>query len=157
MGSQTAVFEFYTYSCGRRCEHTILVRVNRPAYPNADQGAEDAAEAFATSAADHLRTWWERWLLPRDCRRQHECVQWDTAVTDTMSPELDGPGLRHLTVWLADDGEDLVLGAAATEPEFWQTWNTYVGGEHEPRPRSVATHDVYFLTEQDGQQDLRDA
>ena len=42
------------------CEHHLLLQVTRPAYPNADGGAEDAAHAGSCSvaAASLPRTSW---------------------------------------------------------------------------------------------------
>jgi hypothetical protein len=97
MGSQITQFRLYRYSFADECVHELLVRVNRPAYPNYDQAADDAAEDFADSAADHLRTWWQRWLLPRDCRREHQSRLLDV-MYESISDKLDGPGLEQLTV-----------------------------------------------------------
>src|SRR2546430_17604688 len=99
MGIQLTELRLYRYTCRDECEHKLLLRVNQPSYPNADQGAEDAAEAFADSAANHLRTWWERWPMRRECRREHESELVDV-VYDWMSDELEGPGLCALRVWV---------------------------------------------------------
>jgi hypothetical protein len=83
---------------GPGCEHHLLLQVSRPAYPNADAGAEDAAYAFQESASGHLRGWFETWVLPRACDRpshDHE------ALGDVDSEEpVEGPGFR----WLDLDG-----------------------------------------------------
>jgi hypothetical protein len=157
MGIWLAEFRLYLYACHEECAHVLLLRVNRPSYPNYDQTAEDAAEAFADSAADHLRTWWERWLLPRECRREHQSQLTDV-VYDSIGDELEGPGLHPLRVWIVDVDGEKVLVAAATEDVLWSQVEDHVGPESAdmPRKRSVA-HDVYFLTEQSGRLDLRDA
>ena len=94
------------------------MRVHVPAYSNADQGAEDAAWAFGESSALHLRTWWERYELTRQCSREHEhslvgeasedAVEW---ADDDREP-LFGPGLRALDVWVAPDSQYLSLASA---------------------------------------------
>jgi hypothetical protein len=157
MGSQITQFRLYQYSFTEECVHELLVRVNRPAYPNYSQTSDDAAEDFADSAADHLRKWWQRWLLPRDCRREHESRLLDV-MYETISDELDGPGLQQLTVWVTVVDDDPVLGIAATEEEFWRELEDYDPevASQKPRPQAVA-HNVYFLTEQSGELDLRDA
>jgi hypothetical protein len=66
MGISHQGFFLHRYH-GEECDHDLLLRVHFPAYANADQGAEDAAWAFGESAAGHLRTWWERYELPRLC------------------------------------------------------------------------------------------
>jgi len=83
---------------GRRCEHHLLLQVTRPAYPNADGGAEDAAYAFQESAFDHLRGWFEAWVLPRLCSRGRHEVE----VADDVEPDepVAGPGFR----WLDHEG-----------------------------------------------------
>jgi hypothetical protein len=149
-------FRLYRYS-GLLCRHDLLVRVDRPAYSNADQGAEDAADDFADSAADHLRGWWARRLLSRDCSREHRDRLLGTMDGDPPTEDtLDGPGLRRCRVWVAryGDSEWLVLGEVASEEEFWRA----VADDDRREPdRPAAAHDVYLLTDSDGRGDLRDA
>jgi hypothetical protein len=138
MGISSRVFFLHRYR-GKRCRHDLLLRVHVPAYSNADQGAEDAAWAFGESAALHLRTWWERYELVRECSREHEqtlvgeasedAVEW---ADDDHEP-LFGPGLRELDVWVAPG---LTLASAERVIE---------GSER---------HRVYLLTDEDGQGDL---
>ncbi|MER6943870.1 hypothetical protein ABT294_07595 [Nonomuraea sp. NPDC000554] len=156
MGIQLTQFRLYRYTCAEECQHKLLVRVNRPSYPNYDQSAEDAAEDFADSAANHLRTWWQRWLLPRDCRREHESRLMNVSQ-EAISEELDGPGLREMLVWETAIDGDPIIGAASTEGEFLRQLNDYYGPDDLPTSaRQVVSHSVYFLTEQDGAGDLRD-
>jgi hypothetical protein len=156
MGSQITQFRLYQYSFSEECAHELLVRVNRPSYPNYSQAADDAAEDYADSAADHLRSWWERWLLPRDCRREHRSRLLDV-VCESVSDELDGPGLRQLTVWVTMVDDEPVLGTAVTEEEFWREFEDCDPEVvQETRPPAVS-HNVYFLTERTGELDLRDA
>ncbi len=83
---------------GDGCEHHLLLQVTRPSYPNADAGAEDAAYAFQESALDHLRDWFEAWVLPRVCDRPPHDRE---ALGDTDAEEpVEGPGFR----WLEADG-----------------------------------------------------
>lgn len=157
MGTQLTQFRLYRYTCAEECQHKLLVRVSRPSYPNHDQSAEDAAEDFADSAADHLRTWWQRWLLPRDCCREHES-QLMKVLYEAISEELDGPGLREMVVWEVAIDDDRIIGAASTEERFWRLLDDYYGPDDIPTSeRRVVSHSVYFLTEQDGAGDLRDA
>ncbi|WP_214322705.1 hypothetical protein [Nonomuraea sediminis] len=153
MGSQVTQFRLYLYACADECQHKLLVRVNRPSYPSADQAADDAAEDFADSAADHLRTWWQRWLLRLDCRREHESRLLNVS-TEAISEELDGQGLRQLLVWETD----AIIGVASTEEEFRRQLYDYYGPDDlPPSDLQVVSHSVYFLTEQSGTGDLRDA
>ncbi|MFF4623824.1 hypothetical protein [Nonomuraea jabiensis] len=157
MGIQLTQFRLYRYTCAEECEHKLLVRVNRPSHPNDDQQAEDAAEDFADSAADHLRTWWQRWLLPRDCRREHESRLMNV-LHEAISEELNGPGLREMLVWETVIDGDPVIGVASAEKEFWRQLDDYYGPDALPASgRQTVSHSVYFLTEQDGTGDLRDA
>ncbi|MFI6604145.1 hypothetical protein ACIBHX_48630 [Nonomuraea sp. NPDC050536] len=157
MGIPLTQFRLYRYACVEECQHTLLVRVNRPGYPNHDQTAEDAAEDFADSAADHLRTWWQHWILPRDCRREHESRLMNVFF-QAVSEELDGPGLREMLVWEAVIDDDRIIGAASAEEEFWRQLNDYYAPDDVPTSdRRIVSHSVYFLTEQDGAGDLRDA
>jgi len=158
MGIQFTEFRLYEYTSAQECVHKLLVRVNNPSYPNSDLGAENAAANFADSAADHLRTWWQRWLLPTECRREHESRLVLTAP-DAVTEVLHGLGLCSLTIWAVDDyDDDLTLVAAATEDELNSQLREYFGPEDVLAfPRSPVAHDVYFITEQTGEGDLRDA
>jgi len=40
---------------GGGCRHAVLLQATRPAYPNHDGGAEDAAYAFVDSGFAHLQ------------------------------------------------------------------------------------------------------
>jgi hypothetical protein len=122
MGIQETQFRLHRYTFHDECRHDVLVRVNRPNYPNADQAADEAAQDFADSAADHLRSWGERWLLPRDCRREHESLL-VKVFFDVVSAELQGLGLREMTVWEAEfDGEPYI--AAAPRRSSGANWKT---------------------------------
>jgi hypothetical protein len=149
-------FRLYRYT-GLLCRHDLLVRVDRPAYANADQGAEDAAEDFADSAAEHLRGWWERRLLRRDCAGEHRSRLLGTMGADPPTDGvLYGPGLRRCRVWVARHADPrwIVVGDAATAEEFWAA----VEDDDFTVPQRPATeHEVYLLTTEDGRGDLRDA
>ncbi len=144
MGISSRVFFLHRYR-GRgafACRHDLLLRVHVPAYSNADQGAEDAAWAFGESAAHHLRTWWERYELVRECSREHEqslvgeasedAVEW----ADDDDEPLFGPGLRALDVWVAQNSRYLSLASGE---------GVIAGSER---------HSVYLLTDEDGRGDL---
>ncbi|MFB4271228.1 hypothetical protein [Nonomuraea sp. GTA35] len=157
MGFQVTQFRLYRYAFREECQHDLLVRVNRPSYPNYDQTADEAAEDFADSAADHLRTWWQRWLLPRDCRREHESRLMNVFY-QAISDELNGPGLQKMMVWEVVVDDETIIGVASTEEELYRQVNDYYAPDDVPKPpRQAIAHTIYFLTEQDGTGDLRDA
>ena len=141
VGISSRVFFLHSYRAFA-CRHELLLRVHVPAYSNADQGAEDAAWAFGESAALHLRTWWERYELPRECSREHEqslvgegsedAVEW---ADDDHEPLFE-PGLRSLDVWVAQNSRYLRLASAD---------GVIAGSER---------HTVYLLTDEDGRGDL---
>ncbi|HXV92739.1 MAG TPA: hypothetical protein VD813_05535 [Pseudonocardia sp.] len=158
MATSVPVFSLYRYrSADAGCAHHLLVRVSRPGYSNADQGAEDAADAFAASGTDHLRTWWARWRLPLDCRAEHtaELVgvmqEWPTA------DELSGRGLGRREVWVCPSGYGspwVVLDTAEDEPDFWDRVRQDPDlASLRPRP-PVTRYSVYLLTDEDGGGDL---
>lgn len=97
MGIETEVcrtISFVGTTAGAGCRHDLLLRVVRPSYPGHDGGAEDAAYALQESAMDHLRAWFERWVLPRECRAVHESVVAPDDEDGDHDGLLDGPGLR---------------------------------------------------------------
>lgn len=71
--------------------------------------------------------------------------------TEAISEELDGPGLRELTMWEVVLEDERMIGVASAEEDFWHEVNEYYAPDEVPIPdrRPVAYH-VYFLTEQDG-------
>jgi hypothetical protein len=149
-------FRLYRHT-GLLCRHDLLVRVDRPAYSNADQGAEDAAEDFADSAAEHLRSWWARRLLARDCAGEHRGELLGTMGGDPPTDgALFGPGLRRLRVWVARHADPrwIVVGDAAAEAEFWAA---VADDDRTVPPGPAVAYDVYLLTAEDGRGDLRDA
>jgi hypothetical protein len=150
-------FRLYRYT-GPLCRHDLLVRVNRPAYSNADQGGEDAADDFAEAADAALRGWWARRLLRRDCSaREHRSELLGTMSGDPPTDgALTGPGLRRRRVWVAHhrDPQWIVVGEAAAEPQFWAA---VADDDRSSPPGPAVAHDVYLLTVEDGLGDLRDA
>ncbi len=148
----TAIFCLYRYTSSG-CAHDLLVRARRPGCSNADQSAQDAADAFARSASDHLRSWWERWRLPLDCEQRHTAELIGAMEEAPARDELHDAGQRRHTVWVAASGYGrpwVVLDVAATEADFW----SQVRDDPDllalrPEPPAVA-HDVYFVTDEDG-------
>ncbi len=157
MSGPFPVFELHLYR-GMFCRHELLLRAVRPSASNADQGMEDAADAFADSALLHLRSWWERYRLPLDCRANHRVTAVGRMAGPAVGDALYERGLRQLDVWVArtpDDPPWLVVGAAGTEEEFWQEVEDAEMGANLHRP--ARQHSVYLLTDRDGDGDLRDS
>ena len=157
MAVPTQVFRLYRYQSPARCGHDLLVRVGRPGSSNADQGAADAAEDFADSTAEHLRAWWERWLLRRACPHEHTSRLVAEMQERPVGADLWGTGLRPIEVWTAaaEHGPPwAVIDTAPTEARFWQQVEADEG-LLALRPRGPAElHHVYFITDHDGDTDL---
>lgn len=114
------------------CAHHVLLRAGRPSYPNADQGAEDAADALPDVVMDALTAWWKRWVLPAQCRwAGHEPGAHELAVVaDQVDVVESGPvdlhddvGMRSLDVWIADrrDRPGIVLATVPDEETDGET------------------------------------
>ena len=166
MGSATQVFRLCQSTAADGCVHYLLARAARPSYPNADAGAEDAADAFAASALDHLTGWWARWRLPVDCRSEHahriigetSHVVFDDGLTD--DPDLEaGQGLRTVDVWMAtgDYPGFMVIGAARDQAAFWVGVAEDDDLDRVRLDRPARLVSAYFLTDLDGSGDLRDS
>ena len=159
VGIATPVFRLYRSRGAGGCEHHLLARAGRPSYPNHDAAAEEAADAFATSALDHLTGWWTYWLLPATCdgTHEHSTVGETSFVAADDGPDLwDGTGLREVDLWFATGERDvLVIGAVHEEEVFWLG----VGDEPDLETASLARPArrvrVDFLTDLDGSGDLR--
>ncbi|SDM73743.1 hypothetical protein SAMN04489726_3140 [Allokutzneria albata] len=139
------------------CAHHVLLRAGRPSYPNADQGAENAADAFPGFVLDALTGWWERWMLPAQCRgAAHELAVIADPV-EVVGPDLhDDIGLRSFDVWTADrdDGFGAVLAAVPDAAAFRTVVEEEAEGEVSGAPVRLR---VLLLTESSGDGDLRDA
>ena len=166
MAIGTQVFRLVQCAGVAGCIHHLLVRAAQPSYPNHDAGAEDAAQAFASSALDHLTEWWVRWRLPVDCRSDHSHriigetsdLVFDEGLAD--DPDLwAGLGLRMVDVWTVTGARAgwMVLGAARNEAAFWAG---VAEADHLDRVRldtPARLVSAYFITELDGAGDLRDS
>ncbi|MFD8144706.1 hypothetical protein [Streptomyces sp. NPDC059708] len=119
MGAPITIFRLFRLQpCGRE----LLVRVERPAASNADQGALDGADRFANVAAEGLLDQWQRHLRPA-CAHPHTSSVVAEMQEDPVGDDLFGPGRRALAVWVAQTEYGApwtVLGTAASEAEFWQ-------------------------------------
>ncbi len=159
VGVQTEVFKLFRYESTTPCGHDVLVRARQPGAANADQTACDAADAFADSAIDHLRGWWERWSLRRECVQQHTSHLIAQAAGIPIGEELLGSGLRPLRVWVAAAARGLpwaVIGTAVDEAAFW------CEVREDPdalslKPQAPVPFDVYFITDEDGRLHLSDS
>lgn len=147
------------------CEHHLLLRAGRPSYPNADQGAEDAADALPDFLMNALTAWWKRWVLPAQCRwAGHGRGEYELAVvTDHVT--VVGPGwldlqeedvgMRSFDVWMADrrDGHGAVVAMVADEAAFRAAAKETTDGEVLGVPVRLR---VLFLAEGSGDGNIRD-
>jgi hypothetical protein len=142
----------------------VLLRAGRPSYPNADQGAEDAADALPDAVMDALTAWWKRWVLPAQCRwAGHEPGAHELAVVaDHVDVIGSGPvdlhddvGMRSLDVWIADrrDRPGVVLATVPDAPGFCTVVEEETDGEILAPPERLR---VLLLAEGSGDGDLRD-
>ncbi len=110
VGIATEVWRSVRYDGSSGCAHELLLQAGRPSASNADQGALDAADAFADSALDHLQAWFAAWRLPSLCRDQHEAV----VVGRSEEPcDMEGPGFGWVEVWRTLEDDWMTL---STEP-----------------------------------------
>jgi hypothetical protein len=164
MGSPTRVFRLVRATGTTGCTHHLLLRAGRPSYPNADQGAEDAAEALPDAVMDALTAWWKRWVLPAQCRwAGHELGAHELAVVadpvDVIGSGAvdlhDDVGMRSLDVWIADrrDRPGVVLAAVPDAPGFSTIVKEEANGEILGPPVQLR---VLLLADGSGDGDLRD-
>lgn len=168
MGSAVRSFRLVRFD-GPGCAHHVLLRAGRPAYPNPDQGAEDAADDLLEVTLRGLTQWAGRWWVRWECRGTGHEPQ-PVAETDGYGlVELRGAGVDleddvgmcTLDVWVTTHGAAMALGvpgdpavgaadagafaaAAAEQVEPARDW---------PPPRLLR---VLLLTDRSGDGDLRD-
>jgi hypothetical protein len=164
MGAPMRTFRLVRAVGGNGCDHHLLLRAGRPSYPNADQGAEDAAGALTDSLMEALTAWWTRWVLPAQCRwAGHEPGRYelaviadDVTVVGPGSLELEDKdvGMRSFDVWIADrrDGYGAVLATVADADAFRAAAEEETDGEVLGPPVRLR---VLFLAEGSGDGDLR--
>lgn len=97
MGIATEVYRSLRYT-GADCTHDVVLRAGRPSCSNADQGAENAAQAFTDGTLAHLRAWFETWRLPSLCGADHDCSILGEIEDWNL---IEGPGFR----WVEYEGK----------------------------------------------------
>ena len=109
---------------GAGCRHHLLLRVEQPAFSNADEGDYERAVEAARRKRAALIEAYEAGPLAGECGVRHEA----TLVGELQSRPAGGglfEGRRgfHVDVWVAETrfGHPwVVLGAAEREEEFWR-------------------------------------
>jgi hypothetical protein len=165
VGSAMCVFRLIRTTGTGGCEHHVLIRAGRPSYPNADQGAENAADSFPTFLMDAMAAWWKRWVLPAQCRwaghqpGAHELVVVADPVEVLWSegPDLhDDVGMRPLDIWVAAR-QELPGAVVVTAPTASAARAALDEAQSDEGPLGPPTRlRVLLLTERSGEGNLRD-
>lgn len=126
MGIPLTLFSLYTLqNDDRGCQHHLLLRVEQPAFSNADQGAYDDAVEVADRKRRVLIEAYETELLAATCPGPHtvrlvgELQAYPAG--DVFFEEHGGFGID---LWIAETRYEhpwVVMGAAEDEAAFWRT------------------------------------
>ncbi len=152
MGIPLDIFSLHELgSEGADCQHHLLLRVEQPAFNNADEGDY----AYAVDAADKKRLAlievYEAEVLAGECAARHGARLVGELQARPAGDELsEGHGGFYVDLWVAETrfGHPwVVMGTAENEEEFWravgQDENLSSLGAGGPARRQRA----YFLTE----------
>jgi hypothetical protein len=152
MGIPLNIFSLYQLqSVDTNCRHYLLLRVEQPAFSNADEDDYAHAVDVADKKRSALIEVYETEILADQCARRHlvklvgELQAYPTG--DTLFAECGG---CYVDLWIAETrfGHPwVVLGTAANEAEFWrqveQDEDLSTLGASMPAKKQR----VYFLTE----------
>ena len=106
------------------CRHYLLVKVERPAFNNADEGDYARAVDAADKERRALIEVYEAEVLPRECAGRHVVKLAGELQADPAGDVWFGErGGFYVDIWVAETrfGHPwVVMGAAENEEEFWR-------------------------------------
>ena len=124
MGIPLDIYTLYRLAQqGNRCEHFLLLRVERPGFCNAIEPEYEAAIAIAQERQTRLLTRYHQ-VLAHQCPGHHSCELVGELQCFPVGEELlDADGGFDIDLWVAETQFGcpwVVMGTAASEEEFWQ-------------------------------------
>ncbi len=152
MGIPLDIFSLYQLQNeGTGCRHHLLLRVEQPAFSNADEGEYAHAVDVADRKRRVLIEAYEAEALVVECAERHTAKLLGELqarpVGDELSGESDG---FHVDLWIAETrfGHPwVVLGTAENEEEFWRAVKQDEDLSSLDASRPATKQRAYFLTE----------
>lgn len=156
MGIPLQIFSLYRLqNKSAQCNHYLLLRVEQPAFSNADAGEYDYAVEVADENRQTLIRFYEREVLPRDCTGPHAATLVGELQGHPTGEQLnEGRGGFQLDLWIAETrfGHPwVVMGTAVDEEAFWREIEQDEDLLRLGPVRPAAKHRAYFLPEEDEQ------
>ena len=153
MGIPLNVFTLHALeNAGAGCRHHLLLRVEQPAFSNADAGEYDHVARIADEKRRALIRAYESDVLAGACPAPHGAKLAGELQSYPAGEELiDDPGGHEVEVWVAETrfGHPwVVMGTAEDEAAFWRAVEADedLAGLGPIRP--AVMHRAYFLAEQ---------
>ncbi|HEX8242764.1 MAG TPA: hypothetical protein VF541_04700 [Longimicrobium sp.] len=155
MGIPLTIFSLYALENeAAGCRHHLLLRVEQPAFSNADAGDYDRAAGAADEKRRALIRAYASGVLPMSCAASHAPTLLGELQSHPVGEELtDAPGGREVGVWVAETRYGppwVVMGTAEVEDAFWREVQADddLAGLGPIRP--AVMYRAFLLTEQDG-------
>ena len=123
MGIPLTIYSLYQLQ-GAGCRHHLLLRVEQPAFSNADAGEYDHAVVVAEEKRRALLQTYERDVLPLECTAAHAAsLAGELQASPAGEEMLEGRAGTHVDLWVAETRFGppwVVMGAAEDEDAFWR-------------------------------------
>ncbi|HEY9664478.1 MAG TPA: hypothetical protein V6C65_39035 [Allocoleopsis sp.] len=152
MGIPLDVFSLYQFQDNdTNCDHYLLVKVEQPAFSNANESEYEDAVQVADRKRSALIEVYKTEILTQECAGSHGVnLVGELQACPTGNELFEEEGGFYLNLWVAETrfGHPwVVMGTAEDEEQFWQDIEqnedlSYLGAS---RPASMKR--VFFLTE----------
>lgn len=152
MGIPLDVFSLYRlHNEGAHCHHYLLLKVEQPAFSNADEGEYDNVVEVADRKRSNLIEVYEAEILADQCGGPHEvALLGELQASPTGDDLFEESAGREVDLWITETGYGhpwVVMGTAASEEAFWvaveEDEDLWCLGAVKP----ARNQRVYFLTE----------
>ncbi len=154
MGIPLGIFSLYRlHGEGANCNHYLLLRVEQPAFSNADQRDYDNAVEVADRKRSVLIRAYQSKALANECAKPHVAsLVGELQALPTGDELIEGHGGFNVDLWMAETrfGHPwIVMGTADDEETFWREVEKDEDLSRLGAVKPATKQRAFFLTEQD--------